>query len=205
MMNRFQLAALAVAFAAPCIAPAQQPDQSGGSALVIPADQQPTGGQIDRLFEVMRIKDQMAAMQKTMPVILQQQMKQQIDEMQKDHPELAQLTPAQQEASTRVIAKFMQQSMGLYSSDDMLADMKSIYQRHLTGNDAENLITFYNSTTGQHMLNMVPVIMQEFVPAAMQKMQGKMRPLIVEMSKELAQIRQSPAGASQDHATPDKQ
>jgi hypothetical protein len=66
--------------------------------------------------------------------------------------------------------------------------MKAIYQRHLTGNDVENLIGFYGSPSGQHMLDMVPAIMQEFLPNFMQKMQSRMRPLLVDMAKEMAEI-----------------
>jgi hypothetical protein len=38
------------------------------------------------------------------------------------------------------------------------------------------------------MLDMVPVVMQEFLPNFMQKMQTRMRPLLVEMAKEMAEI-----------------
>jgi uncharacterized protein len=108
------------------------------------------------------------------------------------------LTPEQQQASAQVMNRFMTQAMTLYTSGEMIADMKAIYQRHLTGSDVENLITFYNSPSGQHMLDMVPVIMQEFIPSAMQKIQDKMRPLLVEMAKEMAAISQSPASAKPD-------
>jgi hypothetical protein len=193
MMNRRLkiLAIFAVTLAAwPCVF-AQENTSQTQAAAVVPADLQPTSQQLDRLFDAMRIKEQMATMTKMMPQIIQQQMVQEMDEMQKTRPELANRTPAQKEASAKVVGKFMQQAISLYGSDDIIADMKMLYQRHLTGNDVENLITFYGSPSGQHMLDMVPAVMQEFMPQAMQKIQRKMRPLIAEMSKELAEIAQS--------------
>ncbi len=192
------VAVLTIAFAAAPLSFTQAPDGQTADAqpkatAVVPVDQQPTSSQLDRLFDVMRIKEQLASTTKMMPQLVQQQMAQQMDELQKDHPELASLTPAQKEAAGKVMGKFMSQALTLFTADEVIADMKAIYQRHLTGNDVENLITFYGSTSGQHMLDMVPVVMQEFMPNFMQKMQGKMRPLLAEMAKELAQIAQAPA------------
>jgi uncharacterized protein len=183
---------IALAVAAAPFAGAQAPADQPQTPVTIPADQQPTADQLNRLFDVMRIKQQMASTSRVIPQIMQQQFTQQVEQMQKDHPELAKRTPEQKQASTKVMMKYMSQAMALYNSDEMMADMKVIYQRHLTGSDVENLITFYNSPSGQHMLDMVPVIMQEFMPTAMQKMQDKMRPLVAEMAKELAEIANSP-------------
>jgi hypothetical protein len=189
------LLALATGAASPAFT--EQP-AAQTQAVVVPADQQPTDSQLNRLFEVMRINEQMAATTKMMPQILGQQFQQQLEQMEKDHPELNRLTPEQKQASAQVMNKFMTQAMTLYTSDEMIADMKAIYRRHLTGADVENLITFYNSPSGQHMLDMVPAIMQEFMPAAIEKMQEKMRPLLVEMAKEMAAISQSSGAAKPD-------
>jgi hypothetical protein len=187
------VAVLTVSLAAAPLAFAQAQADEAKAPTVVPVDQQPTASQLDRLFDVMRIKDQLAATTKMMPQLVQQQMAQELEGLQKDRPELAKLTPAQKEAAGKVVGKYMGQAMTLINSDEMIADMKAIYQRHLTGNDVENLITFYGSPTGQHILDMVPVVMKEFMPNFMQKIQTKMRPLIAEMSKELAEIALPPA------------
>ncbi|HEY2859433.1 MAG TPA: DUF2059 domain-containing protein [Terracidiphilus sp.] len=199
MMNRLKIVSIvAVALAgAPC-AIAQEGATQPQTVAVIPADQQPSPQQLDRLFEVMRVREQMATMTKAMPQVMQQAMTQQIEELQKDHPALAKLTPAQKDQMSKVVGKFMQQAMSLYNSDDTMADVKAVYQRHLTGNDVENLITFYGSPSGQHMLDMVPAMMQEFLPQAMQKIQAKIKPLIAEMSKEMVDVAQSSGAATQD-------
>ena len=211
MMNRSKfvvvltltLSAMPFAFAQ---APATEAaDARPKAALVVPTDEQPTANQLDRLFDVMRIKEQLASTTKMMPQLIQQQMAQEMDGLQKDRPELASLTPAQKEKAAKVVGKFMGQALTLFSADDVIAEMKTIYQRHLTGNDVENLITFYGSTSGQHMLDTVPVVMQEFLPNFMQKMQTKMRPLIAEMSKEMAEIAAASAADKPDAAKPDQQ
>jgi hypothetical protein len=203
------IAVLIIALAAVPFAIAQAPagdaaDAQAKAAPVVPEDQQPTASQLDRLFEVMRIKEQLASTTKMMPQLIQQQMAQEVEELQKDHPELAKLTPAQKEAAGKVVGKYMGQALGLFTSDEVIAEMKTIYQRHLTGNDVENLITFYGSSSGQHMLDIVPVVMQEFVPTFTQKLQGKMRPLLVEMAKELAEIAAPASGDKPAVAKPDQ-
>ena len=175
---------------------AQEAAKQSPAAAVVPEDQQATPQQMERLFEVMRIREQMAETTKVLPQIMQQQFGRQMEQMKKAHPELSKLTPEQQEASRKVMAKFLESAITLYSPDEMIADMKTIYERHLTGSDVENLITFYGSPSGQHMLDMIPAIMQEYMPMMMEKIQSKRQPLILEMSKEMVEISASPAGKS---------
>src|SRR5271155_2907672 len=52
--------------------------QAEPQIVVIPADDQPSKEQLDRLFDVMQLRKQMAAMMKTLPTMMQQQVSQQI-------------------------------------------------------------------------------------------------------------------------------
>lgn len=184
--------------AAPFAVAAQAQEAAAPAAAVVPADEQPTNQQLTRLFEVMRIKEQMESTSKIMPQLMQQQFDQQAKEMEKDHPELKSMTPEQQKASQEVMSKFMGKAMNLYTGDEMMDDMKAIYKRHLTKSDVDGIIAFYSSPAGKHMLDMVPVIMQEFMPEAMERMQSRMQPLILEMQKELMEISHSaPAGKTE--------
>ena len=163
------------------------------AASIVPEDQQPTDTQLNRLFEVMRVKDQMASMAKMMPQFMQQQMNAQLKQMEQDHPEMSKMTPPQQKAFSDAIGKFMQKAMTLYTTDDMLADMKGIYKKYLSQSDVENIITFYSSSSGQRILAMVPVIMQEYMPLVMHKTEERMKPMMQELQLELAQIIAKPA------------
>jgi hypothetical protein len=155
---------------------------------VVPTDQQPTNDQLPKLFELMRIKEQMESVTKMMPAMMQQQFQAQFKEMQKDHPEMAVMTEEQQQAAAKVMGKFMGKVMDLYTSDEAMADMAGIYQRHLTSSDVDGMIAFYSSPAGQHMVDMAPVIMREYMPMVMQKMQERMKPMMDEMKKEMEEI-----------------
>jgi hypothetical protein len=188
------LALVSCAIAQP---PASQPASAPAAAATIPADQQPTQEQLTKLFELMRIKQQISSMTKMMPAMMRQQMQAQVKEMQKNHPELAAMTEVQQQASMKVESKFMEKVVDLYTSDEMMADMEGIYQKHLSRSDVDGIIAFYSSPAGQHMLDMVPVIMQEYMPLMMQRTQERIKPLIGEMAKEMEQIAK-PATPSAD-------
>jgi hypothetical protein len=173
--------ATAQATAAPAMAASQ----------IAQADQ-PTDAQIAKLFEVMHVKDQMAAVSKMMPQIMQQQFAEQMKQMQKDHPEMTTMSPEQQEAFAKIMSKYMERIMTIATSDDILSDMGAIYKRHLTGADIDGAIAFYSSPAGEHFVNAVPVIMQEFMPAVMHRTQERIQPMIDEMSKEMMQIMVAP-------------
>lgn len=171
-----------------------QETSTAPAIAVIPEDQQATKEQLARLIEVMRVKQQMSSMTRTMPGIMQQQFQQQMEQMKKEYPQMASLSEEQQQAMSKVMHSFMEQAMSLYSSDEVTADVAALYQKHLSRPDVEATIVFYSSPTGQHVLDMVPAVMQELLPTVMQKMQERMKPLILEMTKQMAEIATSGAG-----------
>lgn len=170
-------------------APAQQPK----APAVVPVDRQPTDAQLARLFDVMRIKEQLATTTRMMPLMMQQQMKQDLAEMEKENPMPQPLTDQQRQAQTEIMTRFMTRVMSLYTPDEMLADMGSVYKRHLTGDDVAAVTAFYGTPAGQHMLDMNSAVMTEFMPTVMQKMQSRVRPLVLEMTKEMADVVKAPA------------
>jgi len=181
--------------------PAQSTDVTPAPAIVIPPDQQATKEQLAKLFELMRVHEQLASMTKMMPELMRQQMQVQFKQMKKNHPELAQMTDEQQQVSAKVMGKYLENVMNLYTTDEMITDMASLYQKHLTRSDVDGIIAFYSSPAGQHMLNMVPVIMQEYMPMVMQRIQDRINPLIDEMTKELEAAVKSSAPAAEKPVT----
>jgi hypothetical protein len=193
-MKRVQLAALVVGVMLSGPAAWAQEAAAPVAAPVIPEDQQATKEQLARLFEVMRIKQQMSSVTRTMPALVQQQFQQQLEQMKRDTPQMASMTEDQQQAMNKVMGSFMERAMNLYPVDEMLADMTVLYQKHLSRPDVEATIVFYGSPAGQHVLDMVPAIMQEFLPTVMQKSQERMKPLIMQMQKEMVEIGSPAAG-----------
>jgi hypothetical protein len=186
-------------------APAAQPSTAPAAVMAepsgLPADQQPTKEQLIKLFELMHVRDQLASVTKMIPALVQQQMKTQMQQMQKDHPEMAMMSEEKQQAAGMVMDKFMARVFDIYTPDEMISDMAGIYQKHLSRSDVDGMIAFYSSPAGQHMVAMTPVIMQEYMPLVMQRMQERMKPLTDEMSKEMEQIAKPAAPSADKPAT----
>jgi hypothetical protein len=168
--------------------PADQPAGTVTAAATIPLDQQPTREQLARLFELMRVKQQLAAVTQIMPGLMQQQFNATVKDFQKDHPKMKPTTPEQQQATAKVMGKYVEQAMSLYGADEMIEDMSSLYQKHLSRSDVDGIIAFYSSPAGQHMLDMTPVIMRDFMPTVMQRIQERIKPLNAQMTKEMTEI-----------------
>ena len=167
--------------------PASPDVQAETQARVIAPDDQPSHEQLARLFEVMQLKQQLANMTKTLPAMMQQQISQQMKSMTTSMPG-GSMTPEQQAAFDKLMKKYMEKAMSLYPADEMIADMSSIYQRHLSKEDVDTMIAFYVSPAGQHLLELTPVAMKEYIPLVMGKMQERTKALTDEMKKDMGTI-----------------
>ena len=174
------------------MARAQATGDSAAPATVavplIPEDQQATKEQLGRLFEVMRVKQQMGSITRSVRGVMQQQFQQQFEQMKRENPQMASMTEEQQQAMDKVMGGFMEKAMNLYAVDEMIADVTEIYQKHMSRPDVEATIAFYSSPAGQRVLDIVPAIMQEYLPKVMQKTQDRMKPLILELSKQMVEV-----------------
>jgi hypothetical protein len=103
------------------------------------------------------------------------------------------MTPEQQAALDKVMNRFLDKAMNLFTVDEMLDDMAAIYQRHFTRDDVNAYIAFYSTPAGQHLLHITPVIMQEYMPMVMQRLQERSKDLTAELSKEITDVLKSSA------------
>jgi len=157
-------------------------------ATVIAPENQASAEQVAKLFEVMRIKQQMQSMKAMIPGMVQQQIQAAMKQSEGDLPARSKLTPEQREKMQAVMSKYVGKSMDLYPADEMLTDMTAIYQKHLSKDDVEGLITFYSSPAGQHLLDAQPAIAQEYMPLVMGKVGQRSQTMTKEMMKELAEV-----------------
>jgi len=169
---------------------------------VIPPDQQPTKQQLAKLFEVMKIREQTASMMQMLTGMIQQQVRQQEKEMTANQPDSAKLTPEKQAALDSIINRYLEKAMSIYPADEMLDDMAAIYQKNFTRGDVDAYIVFYSTPAGQHLLKTAPVIMQEYMPVVMQRVQGRSKDLIAEMMKEVSDLLRSSAPAGTEPPVP---
>lgn len=168
----------------------------------IPPDQQPTKQQLAKLFEVMKVREQTASMMQMLTGMIQQQVRQQEKEMTANQPESANLTPEQRAALDGVMNRILEKALNLYTVDEMLDDMAALYQKHFTRQDVEAYIAFYSTQAGQHLLTIAPVIMQEYMPVVMQRVQERSKDLTAEMSKEIADVLKSSAPPANEPPAP---
>ena len=163
--------------------------QSQQESAAVPVDQQPTKQQLAKLFEVMRLKEQMASMTKMMPAMMQSQMKQ----MEKDYPGMPPMSDEKRQATTKIMEHFMERAANLYTTDEMISDMSDLYQKHLSRSDVDGIIAFYSAPAGQHLLDLSPIVAKELMPTIMQKSQERLKPLMEEMNNAMKAVTDSPA------------
>lgn len=189
MKKAYWMAVVAGLALAPWPAFAQpMPDQATEPAAaprVIPADQQATKEQLTRLFEVMRLREQFTSMTKMLPTVVQQQMHAQMKEILASVPSATQPTADQQAAIDKLMNKYMEKALSIYPLDEMIDDAVTVYQRHVSRSDVDAYIAFYSSPPGQHLLDAQPVIMHEYMPMVMQRVEERSKELNDEMVKDL--------------------
>lgn len=182
------IAALLVPFTC---AESQQPTEAAATsaaAAVVPVDQQATKEQIARLFEVMRIREQLNTTMKAIPQIIQQQLQSQMANMEAKLPEGSRATPEQQAKMNELLSKYLQRASTMYTPDEIVADIAGIYQRHMSKADTDAYIAFYTSPAGQHLLDAQPAIMQEYMPMVMRRVQSDSQKLNEEMQKDIEDL-----------------
>jgi len=171
--------------------PADQP-ASVSAAAVIPPDQQPTKEQLAKLFELMRLHQQVQSVLTMTQSMMQQQLSAQI----KDRAGKlgSSLTADQQAAIAKISDKYMQKAFNLFTIDELLDDMAGIYQRHISRSDVDAMIAFYSAPAGQHLLDAQPVILKEYMPVIMQRVQERSKALGEAEAREMEEVTGSHMG-----------
>jgi hypothetical protein len=177
---------------------ATRTDQAGVSK--IPADQRPTREQLLKLFEVMRVREQMQSMMKMMPAMVQQQIKEQTNQMTAKMPGGRQPTAKEQADIEKVVSKYMEKAMNIYPVEEMIDDITVIYQHHISRTDVDAFIAFYSSKAGQHLLNEQPAIMAEYMPTVMKRMNERTKELTADLMKDMAAVAKESAPAEKKPA-----
>lgn len=154
-------------------------------SAAIPPDQQPTPEQLNRLFEAMRLREQLKSLTTMMPVMIREQLNEQANEIMPHLPGNNKFTPEQERAVRGLLDKYNQKALHIYTPDEMMSDMTAVYQRHFTRDDVETFITFYTSPAGRHLLDAQPQIMKEYMPMAMQRVQERSAALAEEERREM--------------------
>jgi hypothetical protein len=161
---------------------------AGPAATTIPPDQQATTEQIEKLFEVMRLRKQMESMMNMMPRVVEQSYRTEMKNINAQLPPGKRIMPQDQVAAEKVMNKYMQQALSIYPVDEMIADAIPVYQRHISGFDIDTVTAFYSSPTGQRLLDEQPAIISEYMAIVMSHMQDRSKRLTDAMEAEIQQI-----------------
>lgn len=185
------LLALAVQAQPPAVQSARAGQRSADTIATVPPDRQATKEQFQKLFEVMRLRQQFEEMMRMLPNVMQQQIHMQIEQMTTTMPGAKAMTPEQRTALETLMKKYMEKARTLYPADEMIDDAITVYQRHMERQDVEAYINFFSSPPGQRFLDVQPVIMKEYMPVAMERAQQRTRELNAEMAADLAAFEKS--------------
>ena len=129
-----------------------------------PGDAPATKEDIQKLFEVMQIHQQM---HQVMDAMMKQQSAMIRETLKQRYPQ----TSAERIArADQMIAETMKDM----PMDAMLDDMIPIYQRHFSKTDIDAMSTFYASPTGQKMMREMPALTSEAMQASSARMQKQM-------------------------------
>lgn len=178
------LASCAVYAQAPAAQPADAQASAAATPAAIPPDQQATKEQLAKLFEVMRIHKQMEDLMKMIPAMAQQQMHAQMNQM-RGKLGLGMLSPEKQAEIDKITEKYMNEAINIINIDEMLDDMTTVYQHHLSRSDVDAFIAFYQSPAGQDLLDAQPAIMKEYMPMVMKRVQARSLALTDGMEKDI--------------------
>lgn len=167
--------------------PAPASTTPAATTSTIPADQQATKEQIDHLFAVMHNHEMVDKMLSQMLGTIKQQINQQLRQTMQQNS-ATKMTPETMDKFQKIMDKYMDKAMTIISVDELLNDMGTVYQHHLSKSDVEAMTAFYQTPAGQHLLSEMPGIMKDYMAIMMPKMQEKQMVLLNEMSRDIKDL-----------------
>jgi uncharacterized protein len=169
------------------VQPSGQIVQETPAASTIPPEDQASKEQLAKLFEVMRIREQVQSVRKMVPLMVEGQIQQQSKAIESQMSR-TKMTPEQRTAVEQITRKYVDKAVNIYPVEEMVDDMTSIYQRYLSRDDVDGMIAFYSSQAGQHLLDAQPKIAQEYMPLVMKRVAERTKGLTAEMMKETEEL-----------------
>jgi hypothetical protein len=157
------------------------------TALFAQTDAPATREDVLKLFDVMKIHEQMASV---MTTIATQQRAMMHEGMRKHFPQISDEELAR-------LDKFTTDTMKEMPIDGMLDDMIPVYQKHLNKGDVDAMSAFYASPTGQKLLREMPAMTAESMEAAGPHIQGMMEKVMDRVEKMAEEDRKKQSGSPQ--------
>ncbi|MDT0584212.1 MULTISPECIES: DUF2059 domain-containing protein [Alteromonadaceae] len=102
------------------------------------------------------------------------------------------LTSEEQEVYDKYQLKILTLMKKELAADSMRQDLAQIYKQNFSDKELKDMLAFYQSPTGQSMLEKMPIVTQESMQASQRMMTNvmpKINALTEEMSKEMKEAR----------------
>jgi uncharacterized protein len=160
------------------------------SPLFAQSDVPATREDVLKLFDVMKIHEQMTSV---MTTIAAQQRTMMHEGMRKHFPQITDEELAR-------LDKFTTDTMKEMPIDGMLDDMIPVYQKHLSRADVDAMSGFYASPTGQKLLREMPAMTAESMQAAGPRIQAMMEK-VMDRAEKMAEEDRKKQGGSPKPAT----
>lgn len=157
------------------------------ASLFAQTDAPATRADVLKLFDVMKIHEQMTSV---MTTIATQQRAMMHEGMRKHFPQIS-------DAELTRLDKFTTDTMKDMPIDGMLDDMIPVYQKHLTKGDVDAMSAFYASPTGQKLLHEMPAMTAESMQAAGPRIQSMMETVMDRVEKMAEEDRKKQSGSTQ--------
>src|SRR5580698_11408303 len=151
-----------------------------------PGDAPASKEDIQKLFEIMQIHQQM---RQVMDAMTKQQSVMIDETLKKRYPQ----TSAEKIArANRMLAETVKDM----PMDALLDDMIPIYQRHFSKTDIDAMTTFYASPTGHKMMQEMPVLTSEAMQASSVRMQKQMEAVMRQAEQIVNEDQEKPKPAT---------
>jgi uncharacterized protein len=147
--------------------------------LLAQSDAPATREDLIKLFDIMKIHDQMA---QVMESVAKQQRTMIHENMRKRLPQVTDQELARLDQFTSDVMKDL-------PIDGLLDDMVPVYQKHLNKRDVDAMSTFYASATGQKLMKEMPAMTAESMQAAGPRMQALMDKMMDRIEKMVEEDR----------------
>jgi hypothetical protein len=166
--------------------------QTPAAALQSPADAPATKEDIERYLEVMHMRE----IAKQMMGVMSKSMREMVHEQAAKNR--TGLPPDAEERMNKRAEEWLKS----FPIDEMLQVMVSVYQKHWTKADVDNIIAFYSTPTGQKLLTEMPQTMAEAMQAMRPIMEKQMDGMRQKVEQEVAQLKKEQDEAQSKKAAP---
>jgi hypothetical protein len=153
---------------------------AGAQTTVSIAPDAPSREDVQKLFDVMASREQMAQM---MQQVFAQARTLNRDEIKKRHPDITASQLASMDRQSEELLKN-------FPLDAMLSDMIPVYQRHFTKTEIDALSAFFSSPAGQKYLREIPAVTAETMKAVYPRIEAEVDALLKRAEEKTASPKQ---------------